>query len=66
MLAAARALDGLILPREKKTPREISHLEKCPDYPDPQFYLRHTGKYFFRHPELRHLRVEQFNRYYAW
>ena len=32
---------------------------------DPQYYLSHTQKYFFRHEGLRHLRVEQFNRYLA-
>ena len=48
-----------------KTPRDPSHLERHPLYPDPQYYLSHTGKYFFRHAALRHLRVEQFNRYFA-
>jgi len=49
-----------------KTARDPSHLEKHPLYPDPQYYLSHTGKYFFRHAALRHLRVEQFNRYFAF
>ena len=49
----------------KKTIRDPSHVQKHPLYPDPQYYLSHTGKYFFRHADLRHLRVEQFNRYFA-
>ena len=52
-------------PRENRTPREPEHLEKFPDYPDPQFYLTHTSKYFFRHPDLHHLRIEQYNLYYT-
>ena len=48
-----------------KTTRDPSHVLKNPLYPDPHFYLSHTGKYFFRHMDLRHLRVEQFNRYFA-
>ena len=35
------------------------------DYPDPRYYLTFTQKYFFRSASLRHLRVEQFNRYLA-
>ena len=35
---------------------------KFPDYPQPEYLLSYTQKYFFRHPSLRHLRVEQFNR----
>ena len=27
------------------------------------FYLSFMGKYFYRNPRLRHLRIEQFNRY---
>ena len=45
--------------------RDPSHVKKCPDYPDPKYYLHHTQKYMFRHRDLRHLRVEQFNRYLA-
>ncbi len=45
--------------------RDPSHVHKCPEYPDPKYYLNHAQKYFFRHAELRHLRVEQFNRYFA-
>ena len=29
------------------------------------FYLSFLGKYFYRNPRLRHLRIEQFNRYCA-
>ena len=43
--------------------REAGHVQKCAEYPDPQYYLNYTQKYFFRHPRLRHLRAESFNRY---
>lgn len=51
--------------RENRTPRDPEHLERQLAYPDPQFYLSASGKYFFRHPELRHMRLEQYNRYFA-
>ena len=51
--------------RESCTPREPEHIERLPGYPNPKFYLSHAGKYFFRHPSLRHLRLEQYNRYFA-
>ena len=51
--------------RASRTPRPDWHIEQNPDYPDPHFYLNHTGKYFFRDPLLRHMRIEQFNRYFA-
>ena len=51
--------------RESRTPREIKHIEQYPDYPDPMFYLNHTGSYFFRHENLRHLRIGQYNRYFS-
>ena len=46
-----------------RNPRDPAHIEKHPGYPDPQYFLNYTQKYFFRHASLRHLRVEQFNRY---
>ena len=46
-----------------RNPRDPVHIEKHPNYPDPQYFLNYTQKYFFRHESLRHLRVEQFNRY---
>ena len=49
--------------REYRNLRDAGHVAKCPDYPDPQYYLSFTQKYFFRNASLRHLRVEQFNRY---
>jgi hypothetical protein len=55
-----------IPPRECRTPRDPTHVERNPDYPDPHFYLSYTGKYFFRSDALRHLRVEQFNRYFVF
>ena len=45
--------------------RDPGHIERVPDYPDPQYFLSYTQKYFFRHASLRHLRVEQFTRYLA-
>ena len=48
---------------EHSNKRSDQHLAKCPDYPDPVFYLSHLGKYFFRNESLLHLRVEQFTRY---
>ena len=51
--------------KDSKTEREPLHMKNYPDYPDPQYYLTLTPKYFFRHESLRHLRIEQFNRYFA-
>ena len=48
---------------EHSNRRSDQHLAKCPDYPDPVFYLSHLGKYFFPNESLLHLRVEQFTRY---
>ena len=48
---------------EYRNRRDPGHLQKFPTYPDPQYYLTFTQKYFFRDQSLRHLRVEQFNRY---
>ena len=42
--------------------RDEFHLTRFPDYPEPERLLSYTQKYFFRHPALRHLRVEQFTR----
>ena len=49
--------------KEYRNQREPAHLQKCPEYPDPQYYLNYTQKYFFRHPSLRQLRPEAFTRY---
>mgnify|MGYP001400030875 CR=1 FL=1 len=46
-----------------RNPRDPSHMERNPKYPDPHYFLNYTQKYFFRNASLRHLRVEQFNRY---
>ena len=51
--------------KDCRTERDPLHIQNNPDYPDPQYYLTLTGKYFFRHESLRHLRIEQFNRYFA-
>ena len=49
--------------KEYRNLRDPGHVQKFPDYPDPQYYLNYTQKYFFRNAALRHLRLEQFNRY---
>ena len=51
--------------REKRTPRHDDHVKRVIAYPDPEFYLSYSGKYFFRHPDLRHLRIEQYTRYFS-
>ena len=43
--------------------RSAEHLLHNPGFPDPLYYLNFLGKYFFRNTRLRHLRIEQFNRY---
>ena len=43
--------------------RSAEHLLHNPGFPDPMYYLNFLGKYFFRNTRLRHLRIEQFNRY---
>ena len=55
---------SFVTPREKRTPRAPAHLAKNPDYPDPRHYLSATQQYFFRNAAQRHLRIEQFNRYF--
>ena len=45
--------------------RTPEHSAKNPTYPDPVYYLSFLGKYFFRNAEMRHMRIEQFNRYFA-
>ena len=52
-----------IPPDDHRTPREQSHLNAHPGYPDPKYHLNYTQQYLFRHPDLRHLRVEQFGRF---
>ena len=44
--------------------RSPEHLAKHGEnYPDPCCYLTHQAKYLFRNARLRHIRIEQFNRY---
>ena len=43
--------------------RDPGHKLRVRDYPDPDYLLSYTQKYFFRRKDLRHLRIEQFNRY---
>ena len=37
--------------KEYRNPREPSHLRRCPDYPDPHWYLNFTQKGIY--PETR-------------
>ncbi len=50
-------------PDDQRSLRDPSHVKKFPAYPDAKYYLNKTQQYFFRNKELRHLRIEQFNRY---
>ena len=50
--------------KDHRTLRDDSHRFNNPDFPDPEYHLDATQQYFFRHVALRHLRVEQFNRYF--
>ncbi len=45
--------------------RAPDHVKNCPDYPDPVRYVGTNQWYFLRAKELRHLRVEQFVRYFS-
>ncbi len=45
--------------------RDATHREKHPGYPDPDCYMNGTQKYFFRDASLRHLRLEQWSRYFC-
>ena len=51
--------------KDQRTLRNSDHLVKNPEFPDPKYHLDSTQKYFFRHEKLRHLRVEQLNRYFS-
>ena len=49
---------------EQPMHRSPEHLARHGDnYPDPCCYLTHQAKYLFRSAYLRHIRIEQFNRY---
>ena len=43
--------------KEYRHLRDQSHVNKNPDYPDPEYYLTFVQKYFFRNEALRHLRL---------
>ena len=48
------------------TRRPPEHIEKEGNYPDPMFFMgRIQQQYLFRNQRLRHLRVEQFHKYFA-
>lgn len=48
---------------EQRCPRDETHKNRCPDYPDSEYYLTKTQQYFFRSEALRHLTIEQYQRY---
>lgn len=51
------------LPKDEfRSRRDEGHIQRCPSYPDPDFFLNFYQKYLFRHASLRGLRVEQLNR----
>ena len=52
-----------VVPETSRIRRSEEHL-KVVGYPDDVHYLNHVQKFFFRHADLRHLRVEQFFRYF--
>ncbi len=52
-------------PREYRSMREVSHKDKKKSYPDQDFNLNATQKYFYRNESLRGLRIEQTNYYLA-
>ncbi len=45
--------------------RTPEHKAKNPGYPDPDHFLGPTQRYFFRAPELRHMRIGQVIRYFT-
>jgi len=49
---------------EFRMERDPRHITKHPEYPDCKFLLSYTQKFFFRNDLLRHLRIEQFTRYF--
>ena len=49
----------------KRGARPQKHRDDHPDYPDPVHYLDAWQKYTFRHPDIRHLRFEQYKRYFS-
>jgi len=52
-------------PNSGRMERREGHQQLCPAYPDTACYLNFTQKYFYRSEHLRHLRLEQFHRYFA-
>ena len=46
-----------------RVPRSEEHLQNV-RYPAPAYYLNQVLQSFFRHPDLRYLRPEQFFRYF--
>jgi hypothetical protein len=54
---------GFLPKDEFRSRRDEGHLQRCPSYPDPDFFLNFYQKFLFRHASLRGLRVEQVNRH---
>ena len=49
----------------ERSERTEKHKQQYPFYPDPDNYMNLTEKYFYRSEDLRHLRLEQFHRYFS-
>ena len=49
----------------ERSERTEKHKEQYLFYPDPDNYMNLTEKYFYRSEDLRHLRLEQFHRYFS-
>jgi hypothetical protein len=54
-----QAVTIFVQERQYCRPREDSHIAKWPLYPHPTLYVNRSQQYFFRHAQLRHLRLEQ-------
>jgi hypothetical protein len=54
-----------VVPPEGRMRRTDEHIARLASYPDKKYYLNQTQMYFFRNEQLRHLRPEQFFRYFV-
>ena len=49
---------------EFRVERDLKHIQKYKEYPDNKHFISYTQKFMFRNASLRHLRIEQFTRYF--
>ena len=54
-----------VVQEKSRVARTPEHLDKAPLYPDIKYYLNQVQLYFFRHRDLRHLRLGQYFRYFS-